>query len=315
MFCKQCGKEVREGWNTCPNCGAPLNRGGSGAAGAEQQKAQVSSVNPKEGKEKIKKPIFKRVWFWILVIVIVFFVFAMMGGSDEKKEIQGQSADTEVKTLEEVGGLAQWKKDGFPGKVRTEIVVDLPVTSNDKDMYAVHMLTALGDVVFVKQEDGSPSSEWEWLNNAVPNYEGGDTASFKVTLTFDGGSAIDDEIIPIFIAEDIESSSSNTEDIETVTLPVTVVNNTGEDIYELYASTVDVDNWEEDILGDQILPAGQSFIIEFTYPPDQTDWDFAMVDALGNMTEFYGLDFSECSEEGATLTLKYDGEEATAILQ
>ena len=69
MFCKQCGKEVREGWNTCPNCGAPLNRGGSGAAGAEQQKAQVSSVNPKEGKEKIKKPIFKRVWFWILVIV------------------------------------------------------------------------------------------------------------------------------------------------------------------------------------------------------------------------------------------------------
>ena len=102
MFCKQCGKEVKEDWNTCPNCGAPLNRGASGAAGPEQQKAQVSSVKPKEAKEKIKKPIFKRVWFWILVVVIVFFVFAMMGGSDEKNEIQGQSADTEVKTLEEV---------------------------------------------------------------------------------------------------------------------------------------------------------------------------------------------------------------------
>ena len=71
------------------------------------------------------------------------------------------------------------------------------------------------------------------------------------------------------------------EEITLMTLPVTVVNDTGVDIYELYASTVDVDDWEEDILGTDILYAGESFVIDFTYYSDQTEWDFAMADMTG----------------------------------
>lgn len=30
MFCSQCGKEVSDEWNVCPNCGAPINKQGIG---------------------------------------------------------------------------------------------------------------------------------------------------------------------------------------------------------------------------------------------------------------------------------------------
>ena len=105
------------------------------------------------------------------------------------------------------------------------------------------------------------------------------------------------------------------EEITLMTLPVTVVNDTGIDIYELYASTVDVDDWEEDILGTDILYAGESFVIDFTYYSDQTEWDFAMADMTGQMIEFYGLDFADCDPAGATLTLEYDGENGYATLE
>ena len=98
-------------------------------------------------------------------------------------------------------------------------------------------------------------------------------------------------------------------------LPVTVQNNTGVDIFGLYASTVDTDNWEEDILGTEVLCDGDSIVINFSYPEDETMWDFAMKDSEDNMIEFYGLDFSKCSSDGATLVLEYDGEQGYATLQ
>lgn len=108
---------------------------------------------------------------------------------------------------------------------------------------------------------------------------------------------------------------SEKEEEELITLPVTVVNNTGIDIWEFYASVVDTDDWEEDILTDDILFAGESFVIDFTFPSDQVIWDFAMVDGEGNMIAFYEMDFSDCSLNGATLTLEYDGENGYATLE
>lgn len=93
-----------------------------------------------------------------------------------------------------------------------------------------------------------------------------------------------------------------------------VVNNTGIDIYALYASEINVDNWEEDLLNDNILYDGERFDIEFRITEDNLDWDFAIEDAEGNMLEFYGLSFAECDVNGATLILEYDGYEGTATL-
>ena len=95
---------------------------------------------------------------------------------------------------------------------------------------------------------------------------------------------------------------------------LTVINNTGIDIYAFYASEQDVDNWEEDVLGNDILYAGDSVNIKFTITEDDLDWDFAMEDMYGNMIEFYGLSFADCDISGATLVLEYDGYEGTATL-
>lgn len=108
------------------------------------------------------------------------------------------------------------------------------------------------------------------------------------------------------------STASDSE--EMITLPVEVYNDTGVDIYELYASVVETDDWEEDILGSNILPAGSTFTINFTFPADKTRWDFKIVDSAGNSLEFYDLDFANCSITGATLLLEYDGSNGYATL-
>ncbi len=44
---------------------------------------------------------------------------------------------------------------------------------------------------------------------------------------------------------------------------VVIVNDTSFDLIEFYGSNVGSDSWEEDILGQNILPAGASFIVNF----------------------------------------------------
>ena len=95
---------------------------------------------------------------------------------------------------------------------------------------------------------------------------------------------------------------------------VHVINNTGFDIYALYASEPDVDNWEEDLLEYGIVYDGERVDIEFVITEEDLDWDFAIEDFEGNVLEFYGLSFAECDVEGATLILEYDGYKGTASL-
>lgn len=63
--CKHCGAEIAASAKTCPSCGG-----------------------------KNKKPIYKRVWFWILIAVLVLGVGGMAGGSDDT-ETTDATADTE----------------------------------------------------------------------------------------------------------------------------------------------------------------------------------------------------------------------------
>lgn len=103
-------------------------------------------------------------------------------------------------------------------------------------------------------------------------------------------------------------------DDNVLTIPITVVNNTGVDIYGLYASTIDIDDWEEDILGTEILEAGGIFDIDFSFGSTQTKWDFAMTDIDDNIIEFYNIDLVKYSSKGAILTLTYDDENGYAEL-
>lgn len=69
--CNSCGKEVAESAKSCPNCGA-----------------------------KVKKPIYKRVWFWIIIVLVAMVMFS--GGDSDSSETSkpGSNAAGEKEVIE-----------------------------------------------------------------------------------------------------------------------------------------------------------------------------------------------------------------------
>lgn len=113
-----------------------------------------------------------------------------------------------------------------------------------------------------------------------------------------------------------ESSSSSTReentreeaDEEILTMPVTFVNNTDIYIYSLYSSSTDTNDWEEDLLDEEVMAPGEYALVNFYYTSDSTVWDFAAEDSDGNKLEFYDLDFEDYDEDdGVTVYLNDDG--------
>lgn len=76
----------------------------------------------------------------------------------------------------------------------------------------------------------------------------------------------------------------------------TVVNKTGVEIHELYVSAHTTDNWEEDVLGTDTLPPGESVEIKFSPKEKSKLWDLKIVDGKGNSIEWTRLNLLEISE-------------------
>lgn len=54
MNCKACGQQIASSAKACPNCGA-----------------------------KVKKPVYKKWWFWTIIVIIVLGIIAGASGGDE----------------------------------------------------------------------------------------------------------------------------------------------------------------------------------------------------------------------------------------
>lgn len=80
-----------------------------------------------DGKEyKIKKPFYKKVWFWILAVVLIFIIGGALGGNDDKKSSttkvnsETSASSTEKDVLSEtynVGDTVSYK--GYEIKVNS----------------------------------------------------------------------------------------------------------------------------------------------------------------------------------------------------
>lgn len=111
------------------------------------------------------------------------------------------------------------------------------------------------------------------------------------------------------------SSKKKEEKSESIIFPLEVVNDTGFDIYKLYSSQAQTDDWEEDVLREGILYDGESITINFKlFEESSLVWDFRIEDSDGNYINFYDIDFSDCDTNGGKLVLEYDGNEGTATL-
>ncbi len=88
----------------------------------------------------------------------------------------------------------------------------------------------------------------------------------------------------------------------------TVHNQTGVDIYELYVSPGSSNDWEEDVLGVDVLADGDSVDITFDREETSALWDLQVRDSEGNSLTWTQLNLLEISE----LTLHYENGEAWA---
>ena len=82
----------------------------------------------------------------------------------------------------------------------------------------------------------------------------------------------------------------------------TLVNATGVEIDKVFISPHDSDDWEEDILGKDTLPSGQSVDIKFSRNETAANWDLKVEDKEGNDITWENLDLLKISK----LTLNYD---------
>jgi hypothetical protein len=91
----------------------------------------------------------------------------------------------------------------------------------------------------------------------------------------------------------------------------TLVNQTGVEIHELYVSPHKSNDWEEDVLGQDTLPSGDSVTIHFSPKERAKLWDLKIVDKEGNSIEWESLNLLEISK----VTLHYKDGKAWADIE
>nr|WP_321502866.1 hypothetical protein [uncultured Dethiosulfovibrio sp.] len=75
-----------------------------------------------------------------------------------------------------------------------------------------------------------------------------------------------------------------------------LINKTGVDIYVVYVSPSDSDDWGEDVMDEDILPNGESVMIEFPGKQRDSMWDIRVEDEDGDYLEWHGFNLKRVSE-------------------
>jgi len=84
----------------------------------------------------------------------------------------------------------------------------------------------------------------------------------------------------------------------------TLINKSGQAIQELYVSKASADDWEEDILGKDTLPNGESLEITFSPKERAAKWDVRIIDDKGKEHKYFNLNLLEISE----ITVRNNGD-------
>lgn len=74
---------------------------------------------------------------------------------------------------------------------------------------------------------------------------------------------------------------------------VRIVNNTGFTIVRFYGSHTDADSWQEDIFGNDILPSGNSIVVNFDDGTGYCIFDFRAEFDDGDVLEKFGVNVCE----------------------
>ena len=83
----------------------------------------------------------------------------------------------------------------------------------------------------------------------------------------------------------------------------TLVNNASFNIFKVYVSPSRVDDWQEDILGDEVLMSGEKVNITFDRGESDAMWDLQVVDENGKTHTWKNINLKKIS----TVTLNRNG--------
>lgn len=83
---------------------------------------------------------------------------------------------------------------------------------------------------------------------------------------------------------------------------LTIINQTGYTISEIYVSPTNANNWEEDVLAEDVLPTDRRTNIDMSNSADTCRWDVRVVYDDGDEAYWQNLDFCEIS----TIALRYN---------
>lgn len=336
MFCENCGKEIKDDGRFCPNCGCPVPGENNGPVPPVNHRQYIRPINFwkffllglvtfgiyniytmwhfTNGVNEMCKNDGKKSMNYICVVLLSAVTFGIYGFYwyyTQGKRLYETAPGYQAKVKENGMFYLLWMLF-LPG-IGTMIA-------------AYHLFKNYNAIVDVYNRGGE-------CQGIFRRQKASTTQKVLLGLVIAGKvllmilipvllwnmmvSAVSDAIYSSFEDVDFEESEPvqtesdevpDTEMVsESVTFPLTVINNTGEDIYELYASVVHTDDWEEDILGANILESGDSFVINFEITEDTLVWDFKIENEDGDMLEFYDVDFSDYHMEGAMLIFNADG--------
>lgn len=130
MFCKKCGKEMKDGWKVCPNCGTTVE-------GGTEEVIETNNVKEKgEKPKKAKKPIFKKWWFWVIIIIAIAVIGSMMGSDDS--DSSNSNPKSEVTSTEgEPEGIDETAENENEN-IDSPLEIYMSVSDNDVIPYVVN---------------------------------------------------------------------------------------------------------------------------------------------------------------------------------
>ena len=107
------------------------------------------------------------------------------------------------------------------------------------------------------------------------------------------------------VAKKDTSATDNKQQV--IQVPVTIINGTDVDFAELYTSSINVEDWGSNLIGNGVtFGPGSGIQATFNVDANNLKWDFKAADSNGDSLEFNGLDLSNCNTSGVTVKLSYD---------
>lgn len=107
----------------------------------------------KEGQSRPKKPVYKRVWFWVLVVVVAFFV-AVMAMPMPEDSGTGQEEPSTATTEQEQQDTEEPAEEETPA-------VDAPDVAKDLDSkYCTYVRMSNNCLKGVLNEDNDPATTY-----------------------------------------------------------------------------------------------------------------------------------------------------------